>query len=60
LIDLPALTTGTYMTSSVKFFPQRIKYPSSLQNTNAAGYQQAVAALGGADAVLTPLWWAQK
>jgi hypothetical protein len=60
LIDLPALTTGTYMNSSVKFFPQRIKYPSSLQNTNAAGYQQAVAALGGADAVLTPLWWAKK
>jgi len=60
LIDLPALTNGTYMTNSVKFFPQRIKYPSSLQNTNAAGYQQAVAALGGADVVLTPLWWAQK
>ena len=60
LMELPALTTGTYMTSTVKFFPQRIKYPSSLQNTNAAGYQQAVAALGGADVVLTPLWWAQK
>jgi hypothetical protein len=60
LVNLPALTNGNYMTSSVKFFPQRIKYPSNLQNTNAAGYQQAVAALGGADAILTPLWWAKK
>lgn len=60
LVDLPALTTANYMTSSVKFFPQRIKYPSNLQNTNAAGYQQAVSALGGIDGVFTPLWWAKK
>ncbi len=56
---LPALTSGNYMTSNVQFFPQRMKYPSSLQNSNANGYQQAVSALGGADEVLTPLWWAQ-
>ncbi|MBE7174457.1 MAG: SusD/RagB family nutrient-binding outer membrane lipoprotein [Williamsia sp.] len=56
---LPALTSSNYMTSNVQFFPQRMKYPSSLQNSNAAGYKQAVDALGGTDAVLTPLWWAQ-
>lgn len=57
---LPDLTSATYMTSSVKFLPQRLKYPSSLQNNNSKGYNQAVTALGGADGVLTPLWWAQK
>jgi len=47
------------MTSSIKFFPQRMKYPSSLSNSNINGYNQAVSALGGTDAVLTPLWWAK-
>ncbi|ANI90145.1 susd and RagB outer membrane lipoprotein domain protein [Arachidicoccus ginsenosidimutans] len=56
---LPALTSSNYMTSNVKFFPQREPYPSSLKNSNATGYEQAVSALGGNDAVLTPLWWAQ-
>jgi hypothetical protein len=57
---LPALTSATYMTSSQKFFPQRLRYPSSLRNTNAEGYGQALTDLGGADEVLTPLWWAKK
>lgn len=59
LPNLPALNSSNYMTSNVQFFPQRIKYPSSLGNSNPAGYQQAVQLLGGADAVLTPLWWAK-
>ncbi|MDR6784646.1 hypothetical protein ABIE26_003292 [Pedobacter africanus] len=57
---LPALTDATYMTSSVKFLPQRLRYPSNLKNNNATGYGQAVGALNGTDEVLTPLWWAQK
>lgn len=57
---LPALTDATYMTSNVQFFPQRLKYPSSLKNTNAAGYSQALSDLGGKDEVLSPLWWAKK
>ncbi|MES2060803.1 MAG: SusD/RagB family nutrient-binding outer membrane lipoprotein [Bacteroidota bacterium] len=57
--DLPALNSGNYMTGNVQFLPQRLKYPSNLKNSNAAGYNKAVAALNGADAVLTPLWWAQ-
>lgn len=56
---LPALTSSNYMTSNIKFFPQRMKYPSGLQNSNVAGYNQALSFLGGADEVLTPLWWAQ-
>lgn len=60
LVNLPALTQATYMESRVSFFPQRLKYPSSLGNNNPAGYQQAVGFLNGPDEVLTPLWWAQK
>lgn len=60
ITTLPALTDGNYMTSSVKFIPQRLKYPSGLPNANSKGYGQAVSALGGADDMLTPLWWAQK
>ena len=56
---LPALTLSNYMTSNVQFFPQRMKYPSGLQNSNGTGYNQAVGFLSGPDLVLTPLWWAQ-
>ena len=60
LTNLPALNSGNFMTNQVKFFPQRLKYPSGLRNSNAAGYTQAVQFLGGADDVFTPLWWAKK
>lgn len=60
LVDMPDITTGNYTTNSVKNFPQRLRYPSGLANSNAEGYAQAVGFLGGADAVLTPLWWAKK
>ncbi|WP_207774292.1 SusD/RagB family nutrient-binding outer membrane lipoprotein [Sphingobacterium corticibacter] len=60
IVTLPDLTASNFMTSSVKFFPQRVNYPSTLRNTNEAGYNQAVSALGGPDAVLTPLWWAKQ
>ncbi len=59
ILTSPALTAATYMTSSVNFFPQRQKYPSSLKNSNATGYNQAVGSLGGPDEILTPLWWAK-
>jgi hypothetical protein len=60
LPNMPDLTPSTYMTSSVKFLPQRLKYPASLKNTNVKGYEQATQYLGGADNALTPLWWAKK
>ena len=59
LPNLPGLTTANFMTSNIQFFPQRIKYPSSLASSNANGYQQATALLNGADAILTPIWWAK-
>lgn len=60
ITNLPSLNSSNFMNSELSFFPQRLRYPSSLQNSNATGYQQAVELLGGPDAVLTPLWWAQK
>lgn len=60
LTNLPNLTQANIMTSSIKNFPQRLKYPASLENSNEAGYNQAVQFLGGPDAVLTPLWWAKQ
>lgn len=59
LPNLPALNNSNYTTSNIKFFPQRLRYPASLQNNSAKGYQQAVSFLNGPDAVLTPLWWAK-
>lgn len=60
LVNMPNLTSSNYMTSQVKFFPQRVKYPSTITSSNPEGYQQAVGFLGAEDAVLTPLWWAKK
>jgi len=57
--DMPALNSTNYMTSQVQFFPQRLKYPSVLVNSDPDGYNEAVALLEGKDAVLTPLWWAK-
>ncbi|MDO5665845.1 MAG: SusD/RagB family nutrient-binding outer membrane lipoprotein [Bacteroidia bacterium] len=44
---------------SYKFFPQRIRYPSSLENSNPNGYNQALDFLGEGNDVFTPLWWAK-
>ncbi len=60
LVNLPNLTSGNFMTNSVKNFPQRLRYPSGLKNSNATGYTQAVGFLAGEDDVLTTLWWAKK
>ncbi len=60
LPNLPALNSGNFMTNNVKFFPQRLRYPSGLKNSNQKGYDQAVGFLTGPDEVLTPLWWAKK
>ncbi len=59
LVNMPDLNSSNYMTSSIKFFPQRVKYPSSIASSNEAGYNQALQFLGGPDGVLTPLWWAK-
>ena len=38
-------------------YPQRMRYPSSLENADPEGYKQAVELLGGSDNIITPLWW---
>lgn len=60
LPNMPALNAGNYMENSVKFYGQRIKYPSNFGSNIPAGYSQAVEKLGGPDTVFTPLWWAQQ
>lgn len=38
LTNMPALTEGNYMTSSIKFFAQRLKYPSNFGSNIPGGY----------------------
>lgn len=40
-----------------EFYPQRMRYPSSLENADPEGHKQAVELLGGSDNIITPLWW---
>ena len=40
-----------------EFYPQRMRYPSSLENADPEGYKQAVELLGGSDNIITPFWW---
>lgn len=40
-----------------EFYPQRMRYPSSLENADPEGYKQAVELLRGSDNIITPLWW---
>ena len=52
-------TANTYIEGqNIKVFPQRLRYPSSLQNADPEGYKKALQLLGGEDNTLTPLWWA--
>ena len=52
-------TANTYLEGqNVKVFPQRLRYPSSLQNADPTGYAKALELLGGENTTLTPLWWA--
>lgn len=43
----------------VSLYPQRMKFPSSLQNADKDGYAKAVELLGGSETTLTPIWWSQ-
>ena len=40
-------------------YPQRMRYPTSLNTADPVGYQHAVELLGGPDNIMTPLWWAK-
>lgn len=60
LPNLPGATPTGVLVSKREFFPQRLRYPVSLQNTNPESYSQALQFLGGEDLATTPLWWAKK
>lgn len=59
--DVKAYWTPTSWESgqSWKYFPQRMRYPSSLRNADPEGYAHALEVLGGDDTTMTPLWWAK-
>ncbi len=58
---MPWLTKANSKNSQTyNFFPQRVKYPSSFENSNPEGYQKSLELLGGENSVFTPLWWAKK
>lgn len=57
---LPELTTSTYTTQQVAFYPQRLKFPSVFRDVNEVGYNIAVEKLGGKDEVLQPIKWAKQ
>ena len=58
--QMPDWNTEVYKTGQkVSLYPQRMKFPSSLQNADPAGYAKAVELLGGTETTLTPIWWAQ-
>ncbi|MBE8719981.1 SusD/RagB family nutrient-binding outer membrane lipoprotein [Sphingobacterium sp. Ka21] len=60
LTNMPDLTSSNYMTNSIKFYPQRLPYPSNFKSGSLEGYNTAVSHLGGPDNVFTPLWWAKQ
>lgn len=40
-----------------QYYPQRLRYPSTLSNADPENYQKALGLLGGDNTVMTPLWW---
>ncbi|MDO5035694.1 MAG: SusD/RagB family nutrient-binding outer membrane lipoprotein [Porphyromonas sp.] len=51
------LTKSNYMETRWEFFPQRLKYPSSLRNNVPESYNDGVSKLGGPDEIGTKMWW---
>ena len=42
----------------IDVFPQRLRYPTSLNNADPVAYAKALELLGGNNTTITPLWWA--
>lgn len=43
-----------------QLYPQRLRYPTSLNNADATNYNLALELLGGSDNVMTPLWFSNR
>lgn len=60
LTDMPDWNVNSYKNGQkVSLYPQRLRFPSSLQNADPTGYAKALELLGGNNTALTPLWWAK-
>lgn len=68
--DIPAnekMMTGTDMTEwkpdswtsgqKWQYYPQRMRYPTTLDNANPTEYNHALELLGGNNTTMIPLWW---
>lgn len=56
--DMEAWKPSSYLDGQKwQYYPQRMRFPSSLNNADPEGYAYALQLLGGADNVMTPLWW---
>lgn len=42
---------------SWKYYPQRLRYPSTLRDADKVEYEHALQLLGGDNSTMTPLWW---
>ena len=42
---------------SWEYYPQRMRYPSTLRDSDKDEYQHALELLGGDNSIMTPLWW---
>lgn len=61
LPQMPDWTVDVWKSGQkVSLYPQRFRFPSSLNNADPSGYQKALQLLGGPDHTLTPLWWAKR
>lgn len=61
IATMPDWNKDVYKTGQkISLYPQRMKFPASLRNADAKGYNEAISLLGGADETLTPIWWAKK
>lgn len=60
LTQMPDWNINVWKTGQkVTLYPQRLRFPTSLQNADPSGYAKAIELLGGADHTLTPIWWAK-
>lgn len=56
--DMEAWKPSSYLDGQKwQYYPQRMRFPSSLNNADPEGYAYALQLLGGANNVMTPLWW---
>lgn len=54
-------STSSYLEGQTwKLYPQRMRYPTSLNNADATNYNLALELLGGSNSVMTPIWWSNR